>query len=97
MAIITDFNEWLDEADPDSHEEIYALFRAVEDINQNGMYKCWINNKKYFVKGDHTTNTLILASEKAYYAFLKEINARFELEGDIEGWYGFKRAMAKDD
>ena len=50
-----------------------------------------------FVKGDHTTNTLILASEKAYYAFLKEINARFELEGDIEGWYGFKRAMAKDD
>lgn len=97
MATITDFNKWLNEVDPDNHEEIYALYRAVIDIDQNGMYECSVNNGKYFVKGDHTINTLTLASEKAYSAFLKEINARFELEGDIEGWYGFKRAMAKDD
>ena len=97
MATITDFEEWINEADPDSNEEIYALYRAVSDINQNGMYECSMNNGKYFVKGDHTENTLMLASEKAYSAFLQYMNVYFNFEGDIEGWYGFNRAMAKDD
>ena len=44
MATITDFEAWLNEADPDSHEEIYALYRAVSDIDQNAMYECSINN-----------------------------------------------------
>ncbi|MBX3640261.1 MAG: hypothetical protein KF888_07080 [Nitrosomonas sp.] len=97
MATITDFEAWLDQADPDDHEEVYALYRAVSDVDELGMYKCTINNGKYFVKGDHTEDTLMLASEKAHSAFLQAINSRFEIEGDIEGWYGYKRAMAKDD
>ncbi len=97
MATITDFEAWLNEADPDSHEEIYALYRAVSDIDQNAMYECSINNGKYFIKGDHTENTLILASEKAYYAFLQTMNVRFGFEGNIEGWDGSNRAMAKED
>lgn len=39
----------------------------------------------------------MLASEKAYSAFLKAMNSRFDIDGNLEGWYGFKRAMAKDD
>ena len=97
MATITDFDSWLDQADPDGHEEVYALYRAVADVDEFGMYKCTMNNEKYFVKGDHTDDTLMLASEKAHSAFLNVINSRFEIEGDIEGWYGYKRAMAKDD
>ena len=97
MATITDFEEWLNEADPDSCEEIYALYKAVSDIDQHGMYECSMNNGRYFVKGDHTTNTLMLASGKAYSAFLNTINSRFQIEGDIEGWYGFSLAMAKSD
>ncbi|NIA11948.1 MAG: hypothetical protein GWP10_20055 [Nitrospiraceae bacterium] len=97
MATITKFDVWLDEADPDDHEEVYALYRAVSDVDQFGMYKCSVNNGKYFVKGDHTEDTLMLASEKAREAFFKAMKTRFGIEGDIESWYGYKRAMAKDD
>lgn len=97
MATITDFNAWLDEADPDDCEEIYALYKAVMDVDELGMYKCSVNNGKYFVKGNHTEDTLMLASEKARLAFMKTMDARFKIEGDLEGWYGFERAMAKND
>ena len=61
------------------------------------MYKCTTNNGKYFVKRDHTDDTLMLASEMAHSSFLNAISSRFEVEGDIEWWYGYQRSMAKDD
>jgi len=97
MATITDFDAWLNEADPDDYEEIYALCRAVMDIDEFGMYKCSMNNGKYFVKGNHTEDTLMLASEKARLAFVGTIDVRFKMEGNLEGWYQYKRAMTKND
>lgn len=48
MPTNTDFEGWLDQADPDDLEEIYALYRAVLDVDEFGMYKCTQNNGKYF-------------------------------------------------
>ncbi|MDY4388687.1 hypothetical protein [Pectobacterium aroidearum] len=97
MATITDFDSWLDQADPDDYEEIYALYRTVADADEFGLYKCSVNNGKYFVKADHAEDTLMLASEKARSAFLQAVDSRYDIEGDIEGWYGYQRAMDKDD
>lgn len=97
MATITDFDAWLDQADPDDYEEIYALYRAVYDPDEFGLYKCSINNGKYFVKADHCDDTLMLASEKSRSAFLKEMHSRYKIDGNIESWYAYEKAMAKDD
>jgi hypothetical protein len=99
MATITEFDAWFDMADLDDHEEVYSLYRAVSGRDEMGMYKCDVNNGKYFVTADHVDDTLMLASDKALNAFLSEIESRFGISdfGDIEGWYGYKRAMAKSD
>ena len=93
----TDFQAWLDQADLDGHEEIYNLYRAIVDVDHIGTYSCSMNNGKYFVKGEHVEDTLMLASEKAKDAFLIEFQKGQGIEGDIEGWYSYKRAMSKDD
>jgi hypothetical protein len=56
-----------------------------------------MQNGKYFVEGDHTEDTLMPAFEKARSAFLQFINSRFPIEADTDGWYRYKRRMAKND
>lgn len=100
MATITDFEAWLDEADPDDFEEIYGLYCTVKDEEPSAWYQCSRSKDKQrlFVKGSHTEDTLMLASDKAKNAFLSLLVSRYcDSDGDMEMWYGFKRAMAKDD
>lgn len=99
MTTTTEFDCWLDMADPDDHEEVYALHQAVSNIEESGIYSCSSNNGRYFIKADHVEDTLMLASDKARNAFLSILESRYGAEefGGIEGWYGYKRAIAKDD
>ncbi|HAS8529119.1 hypothetical protein ABMY37_21360 [Vibrio vulnificus] len=99
MATITEFDAWLDMADLEGHEEVYALHQAVSGREDVGMFQCQENNGKFFVTANHVDDTLMLASEDAYRYFLTVIEKRFGISefGDIEGWYGYSRAMAKDD
>ncbi len=100
MTTTTEFDNWLDAADIEGHEEVYSLYSAVSDISEVGMYKCSENNNKYFLSASHIDDTLMLASEKAREAFLAEIESRFgiaDFGGDIESWHGYMHAMSKDD
>ena len=100
MATITDFEAWLEQADPDDHEEVYALYRAIEDGDSFGIYECKASpdGKKWFLKGGHTEDTLMLASDKAKNAFRSLIEKKYgDGELDMEAWYHYKRNMAKDD
>ncbi|MDS4031853.1 MAG: hypothetical protein RKO66_17535 [Candidatus Contendobacter sp.] len=100
MGTITDFDSWLDQADPDDFEEVYALYKAVETGEEYGIYSCKVSpdRTKWFVKAGHTEDTLMLASEKAKGHFLSTIHRRYgDAELDMESWYHYKRNMAKDD
>lgn len=100
MGTITDFDGWLDQADPDDYEEIYALYRAVANGETFGRYECKPSQGhfKWFVKAGCTEDTLMLASSKAREAFLRRIEERFgDGELDMESWYHFHRNMAQDD
>ena len=100
MGTITDFDAWLDQADPDDYEETYALYKAVEDGEAFGIYECKPSpdHSKWFVKAGHTDDTLMLASPQARAAFLRCIEERFgDGELDMESWYHYNRNMAKDD
>ena len=39
MATITDFEAWLEQADPEGHEEVYALYQAVYGADDYGFYE----------------------------------------------------------
>ena len=99
MTTITEFDAWLDAADVEGHEEVYALYYAVSNREEMGMYKCDVSNGKYLVSADNTDDTLMLVSDEALNAFLSKIESSFGIDdfGDIEGWYAYNRAMARDD
>lgn len=100
MATITDFEAFLDQAEPDDHEEVYALYKAVEDCCDMTFYECErAPNGQWIVSSPVASDKLRLASQDAKDAFLRLVHERYvNDEGqDIEGWYGYQRAMAKDD
>lgn len=98
MATVTDFNTWLSEAEPEGYEEIYSLYKCVENENDYGIWTCGKNNDMLFIKARHTEDTLKLASEKAKKAFLRLIFDNYveDKEMNIEMWYGYQRSMAKN-
>lgn len=100
MTTITDFEAFLDQAEPDDHEEVYALYKAVEDCTDMTWYECVeAPNGKWIVSSPNAEDKLLLASQQAKDAFLHLVSERYidDQDQDIEGWYGYKRAMAKDD
>ena len=100
MTTVTDFEAWLDQADPEGHEEVYSLYRAVEDATQISFFECKPakGGNGLIVYKDNINDKLLLASDKAKSAFLKEIEKRYvDNDMNIEGWYEFNRSMAKND
>ncbi|PJG60961.1 hypothetical protein CV016_20150 [Yersinia kristensenii] len=99
MASITDFEAWLDNVD-DETEEVMALYRAVSDVEDMGLYKCEPGNRQdtWIVSSNHHAEDLFLASSTAKSAFLHAIHERFvgDDEMDMESWYGYRLAMEND-
>lgn len=94
---ITDFDSWLTMIDSNEYEDIYCLYKSVEEIDSYGFFEVQKAGgaDRYFVKCNYFEDKLMLASEKARGFFLKTIENKY-LEGmDIESWYGYKHAMEK--
>jgi hypothetical protein len=95
MATTTDFSIFLEEADPDGFEEVYALYQAVKNEEEYGLYECTKNSDgKLFIKANHTSSTLLIASEKAKKLFLDTIEKKFCEDMDIESWYGLHNGLS---
>jgi len=94
MATTTSFEEWLDAADPDDFEIIYALYQAVSERETYDPWQISMNRDRLFVKCGFTKDTLMLASEKACNSFLSLISKKYCGDfDDIESWYGYERNM----
>ncbi len=94
MATTTSFEEWLEAADPDDFEIIYALYQAVSERETYDPWQISINGDRLFVKCGFTKDTLMLASEKACNSFLSLILKKYCRDfDDIESWYGYERNM----
>ncbi|WP_052600187.1 hypothetical protein [Aureispira sp. CCB-QB1] len=102
MATTTDIAGWLDFVEPENYEEIYCIYRSVNDADDWGAFSCTKKNSSkgnmYFLKCDYCDDTLMLASEKAKEFFLKYLSDNYvKSDLDIEGWYYLNRAMGKND
>lgn len=97
---ITDFSTWLECADLEDYEEVYALYRSVAECTDYGMFNTQVakgNDNGWIVRASYMDDTLHLCYEKAKETFLSIIEKRYCDEMDIEGWYAYKRAAEKDE
>lgn len=95
-----DFSAWLICMDLSDYEDIYSLYRSVEECETYGSFDTQIakgSNNGWIVKATHIDESLYLASEKAKNTFLSMIENRYFNGMDVEGWYAYMRAMEKDD
>jgi len=94
----TDFDEWLGEAAPEGHEEVYSLYKTVSTGEGWGSYSTTTRGQQRFVIGPGG-QVLVLASAKAVKAFLAKIEDEYkdDKELDMESWYGLQRTMASDN
>lgn len=97
---ITDFSAWLACMDLSDYEDIYSLYRSVEECETYGSFDTQIakgSNNGWIVKATYIDESLHLASEKAKNTFLSMIEKRYFKGMDAEGWYTYMRAIEKDD
>ena len=95
-----DFSEWLVCMDLSDYEDIYSLYRSVEECETYGSFETQIakgSNNGWIVKATYIDESLHLASEKAKNTFLSMIEKRYFNDMDAEGWYAYNKAMQKDD
>jgi hypothetical protein len=102
MATITDFNVWLFGVDSENHHDVYNIYLAVKHMEESDGFSCSVketaNGNMYFLKCDYIDEILMLASDKARDAFLLHLEKTYAgKDNDIESWYSFKEAMAKED
>ncbi|WP_162858018.1 hypothetical protein, partial [Escherichia coli] len=97
MANITNFDMWLDDVDGD-HEEVMALYDAVQNVSDMGVYKCVEGNGRdtWVVSSNHHHEDLFLESVVDKGDFLKLIKKRLCGGENVESWYGFQRNMSND-
>lgn len=93
MTNTTNYSVWLEEHDPDGHEEIYSLYQAATERQSYSLWDVKTQDDKTFITG--SSGTLQLLSEKARLAFVRKVESlSTDPEMDMESWYGFERNMA---
>lgn len=101
MATMTDFDSWIHSADLENYNDVYYLFKSVEDTDEWGAFtttkKTTEKDNMYFVKCDYIDDVLMLASDKAKDYLLKSLEKKYCGEMDMEAWYYFKYEMEKND
>jgi hypothetical protein len=103
MATHTDFKTWLSGIDIDDYNDIYCLYKAVEEQQEWGAFDCskrvTSKGNMYFVSCCYMEKEiLMLASDKAREYFMDHIEKTYADEGmGIEAWYQYKYAMEKND
>jgi hypothetical protein len=95
MARITDVESWLDQIRPKSTIDVYSLYRAIIDQENLGRFHCLKNDAQLFLRTDKMDEVLMLVSDEAVEECLSTLRRRFNIEGDIRGWYITRRAMER--
>lgn len=88
---------WLDSVDLENYEEIYCLYRIAYDKGDMGLFKIEEKNGNYILSASHVDQVLEFQNDEELHEFAKFIEEEYMEDMDPEGWYGFHRAIEKDD
>jgi hypothetical protein len=97
MGTITDYEDWLKQADPADYEEVYALYMAVENADAYGIFNCTpsANNSQWLVKSGLLDTMLLLVSAQARDEFLSFIHEHYgDPELDMHDWYHLMSSLS---
>ena len=101
MNTITDFDAWLGCIDLSDYNDVYSLYRTVQDLSDWGPFTIKYNESasghKCFLSSPECDDTLMLASELARTAFLRKLVSDYCGGLDMESYYSFRHAMEKDN
>lgn len=95
MTTITDMEDWLFEVAPKNPDEVYSLYKAVQDEAKKGIFDCkaFAGKHEWLIKCGRAQNTLLLASNKAKGLFLSLIHCFYaDPEIDMDDWYRYSQA-----
>jgi len=96
----TEFESWLScHIVPTDYLDVYNCYLAIHDKHSNYRFETKYNpsQDKLFVTPNGTSDTLMIASEKARKTILRMIEEKYCGGMDIEGYYAYHHAMEKDD
>lgn len=96
MGTITNFEDWLDQADPVDFEEVYALYMAVQYDEKFGIFDCTPvpGKRQWLVKSGMVEDSLLLKSEREKEAFLSLIHESYcDPEMDMHEWHHYMSSM----
>lgn len=100
MACLTDFKGWISEVDLESYDEIDSLYQTVASLSDCGYFQIAVANGKnngWIVSCNHALDNLHIASEEARQYFLKYLTDTYCEGMDEATWYGFNKAMEKEN
>lgn len=87
---------WLESLDLDEFEEVYQLHYTVRYKRDYGAFT-YSENNDISIGCTYLDDKLHLADENEAKQFLSLIEQEYMDDMDAESWYGFKKAMEKDD
>lgn len=96
----TNFKDWLFcHVVPSDYNDVYDCYMAIHDKQGNFRFdvKNNLEQGKLFITPVGTSDTLMIASEKARETILNMIEIGYCGGMDIEGYWSYHHAMEKDD
>lgn len=88
---------WISFLDLEGYEEIYYLHQSVSCISEFGLFTTYRKGHRIFVKSDIVDEVLELKNETQRREMLEIIEEEYMDGMDPEGFYGFHKAMEKED
>ena len=96
MGTITEFNDWLEQANLEGFEDVYALYSCVLSGSNFGEWVCKKKDGRLFISAGHCDDKLMIASDSAKSLFLEIISRKYCAEKmDMETWYISQKEMVK--
>jgi len=89
--------EWLENLDLDYYDDIHSLYLTVHGKENYGAFNYEETNGKIIIGSDDNDDKLILNSDGERKRFADLIEEEYMEGMSPDGWYGYHRAMEKDD
>lgn len=103
MAKTTNYEEWLENVQPQGAEEVFDLYSSVGNFEGSGRFYTTKNvtndGYEYIVRADGVEDDLFLDSDEAKFAFLSHLKTNYTDAGenDIDAWYELKKELGRTD
>jgi hypothetical protein len=93
MSATTNFEEWLEQVDP-NHHEVWAIYQTVVHEESNIPFKLSKKGDTLFIEYPEAGSLMITA--KGNNTFLRILEEKYCEGMDVESWYGLECALENE-